>query len=403
MALAAALSAQAPAEEPGWTSDEVLQELAVEAHRACSPPDSRPPDIRYALVHHAEWLAGFQQRINTPCRPRPRLALRIARAAAATRGMQAGYAYRLLARMYENGTGVARSPRAARDHLLRAWLLTDPRSMERPFATIAEADAFLARPDTIAFLRGHAGGPNMAFVRIRLARALLASGAPESAGEALALLAEPAARDYPESFYLLQRHRVETGDETQRALAIAALRTSARYGGFNRSDGGEARDFLAAYAQRQLAAAGTASERQEAIAVLADAAFALDSPHRTAFFRAVTEANGGTPPAMLDGAAARAARRRLRLSISDDDFPAAAMRAEEEGAVLLRGLIDPDGWLIYTEPAVSGQPSILLAHVRNLYARRRLPPVDRSAAPGTPYVWVALPVFFFSLSDPADE
>jgi hypothetical protein len=297
----------------------------------------------------------------------------------------------LLARLYERGVGVRRNADAARRHLRIAWLLRSPGSMVAPFGGAAETDAYLALPDTIALLRRYLDVPDMPFVHMRLARALLARGGPNAAAEARALLARDGAVREQEGVFLLQRAIYETGDASERELALQRLRWSARWGD------PDSRDFVAAVALRRLTGDATPDERREAIALLADAAFPPDSPHRAAFLREVTAANGGVPPATLTGAAAAAARRRLRLPIVPEDYPAAAWRGEEEGAVVLRGLLDPDGWLIYNEPAVGGQPPTLVAHVRRLYAQR-LPPVDRRADRATPYVWVPLPVVMFTLS-----
>ncbi|HEY0014628.1 MAG TPA: hypothetical protein VGB79_17435 [Allosphingosinicella sp.] len=404
---AAPLSAQ-PAKEAavaagGWTSQAMLEALAAEAQRACSAPGASPPHLDYGLVSHARWLAGLEQRgTGAPCTPRPVLALRIARAAANSLHPRAADAYRLLAELHEGGLGTRRDPTAAREHRRRAWAIGDPAEQARPFASGAAADAWLSAPPTIAFLRRYAAAESMTAARVRLARALLVPRATLERGrEALALL--PATTDggglYWESQLLRHRIAIESGDETARALGTGALRALARYGG-----PGDVADYLAGMAQGTLSSPNAKeSRRREAIAWLADAAYAQGSPHRAALLRAVSAANGGFPPGTLTGEAARAARRRLQLSLTPDDYPAHAMRAEDEGHVLLRGLIDPDGWLIYTEPRIGGQPQDLLDHVRRLYAGRRLPPVDRSAAPGTPYVWVNLPVFQFRLQDEGAE
>jgi hypothetical protein len=393
--LAAMLAGPASAQDAGWTSNETLQQLALDAHRACSAPDADPPNVQYGLMGHAGWLAGLEERADTPCTPRPRLALRIARAVADSRGANAALGHRLLSQLYERGIGVPRSPEEAQRHGRIAWLLIYPGSLDRPFGSTAEMEDYLARPETIALLRRYADVPDMPFVRLRLGRALLARGGRNAANEARALLAGGDGVRFPEATFLLQRATYEWGTATEQALALGHLRSAARHA----HDGGESRDYVAAIALRMLAGSSSVEESREAIAMLADAAFAPDSPHRPAFLEAVAAANGGVPPATLTGEAAAAARRRLRLTISADDYPAGALRGEEEGAVVLRGLLDPDGWLIYNEPAVGGQPRSLVAYVRGLYARRRLPPVDRSGHAATPYVWVPLPVVLFSLSE----
>ena len=83
--------------------------------------------------------------------------------------------------------------------------------------------------------------------------------------------------------------------------------------------------------------------------------------------------------------------------MSDDDYPAAALRAEE-GRIVLRGLIDPRGRLIFTMPLVPGRPARLLNPVRAIYGRRQIAAVDLGALRTTPYMWVELPAVMFRIA-----
>ena len=354
-----ALAVPAGGESPASAPDDRPTLLMEEAFRAC-----RIGGVG-GLVLQAEALAGLRN--PSPCRPRPALALRIAQTLAGGSDPEAAHGYRLLSELHARGIAVPRDEAAAREHLRRAWMLRPSTAGIRPFADGRETETWLSRDESIAFLRRLASAPGMAPMRARLARALLLRNGSGDTAEADAIL----------------------GD----AIVLSLVRGAAR----RDVDADEARDDLAFFAQRRLAGDSPAAQRREAIAWLADAAFAPDSPHREAFYRAVEAANGGRAPATLGVDEAASIRARLRAAVRDIDYPPSAIRHQEQGNVSLRGLIDPGGRLIFTEPLGPGQPPRLVAELRRNLARRPPPPVEIAAPRATPYLWVELPTVAFRL------
>ncbi|HEX9932995.1 MAG TPA: hypothetical protein VGB08_09160 [Allosphingosinicella sp.] len=354
--LAAALAVPAQAQEGGWTSERALARVREEAWRACRA------FLFGDVARQGEALAG----LRPGCRPRPALALRIAQALAARPGHEAAEGYRLLAALQGRGIGIALDEAAAREHMRRAWMLRPSVAATQPFGNAGEANAWLARTDSIAFLRRHGEGSATPLLRARLARALLVRGSPADTAEALAILSD--------------------------AALILRLRDAAR----RDLDEEAPREDLAFFARRRLEAAATDEERREAIAWLADAAFAPDSPYRDGFFRAVAAANGGAPPATIPGEQP-AISEQLRAHFLAFDYPPSAIRSEEQGRVALRGLVDPGGRLIFTEPVSPGQPPRLVAGMRRQIAQRSLPRLELGAARSGAYVWIELPTLGFSL------
>ena len=160
----------------------------------------------------------------------------------------------------------------------------------------------------------------------------------------------------------------------------------------------EARTLLAEVARQQLADAPSEAQRWDAIASLAVAAYALDPAAVTELMDAVGQANGGRPPAMLTGPELSAIQDLLRAPISNEDYPASALRGGAQGRIALRGLIDPNGRLIFTEPLLPNQNPALLSAVRRIYAYRRTLQVDLGAARTSPYMWVELPGVVFVIA-----
>ena len=357
-ALAAMVAVDARAQDGGWTSDESLRRRDAEVRRACRAP------AFLGVEDLARMLAGSDG--GTPCRARPALALRFAQALAGRNGDEAADGYRLLADLHARGIGVARDEAAALELRRRAWMLKPPVSGERPFVNAAETEAWLAQEGSVAFLRRYSGSGHMPLLRARLARALFVRG---ETAEATSILEDPG--------------------------ILSRLRRAVVRGAFAQ----EPRDDLAFFAFRRLAEASTLEQRREAVAWLGDAAFEPDSPYRDAFWRQVTAANGGIAPETLSADAAAAIREGLRPTLRSDDYPPAALRAEEQGRIRLRGLVDPDGRLIFTEAAAPGQSPRLLDGARRIYAQRPPPPVARGALATTPYFWVELPPFLFLLPD----
>jgi hypothetical protein len=360
-----------------------LDQAGLDASSAC------PHASGYSVLSRGRMLAGL---VGQPACPlRPEIALEIARAAIAEEGTDAAEAWGLLGWLTERGIGVPRSEAEAREHHRRAWLLGYGPADRPPFAGAAEIEAYLARPQTIAFLRRHvprAGG----HARLRLARALLARGRPSDRDEARRLLAEQPLAPDGELRLLSARMDLAAPDPEQAARGLRELRSLARL-----PDGIEARSTLAAMARRRLGSRNSQAERLEAMRSLAIAALAANSLHRSEFMLAVVAANGGLPPPLLSGPEAESIRQRLRLPVTDEDYPAAAMRAEEVGRIAVRGLIDPAGRLIFTEPLAPGQPPILLAAVRRMYSSRTLPTVDLGRLRTAPYMWIELPGVVFTI------
>jgi hypothetical protein len=385
-AAAALLAAAAHAGQGGWTSDRALDRVASEARRACGGLAIATPGFL------AQSLAGLTE--SQACPHRPELAFRLAEAMAANR-WHAADGHQLLAELHRRGLGTPASAAAADEHLRRAWLLVAPGAMERPFPDPAEARQWLARGETIDFLRRHSAHDGQA-IRARLAQALLARGGPGDEAEARRILASPEVAGSSVARLLQARFDLAAPDEATRAAALREIRSAARSG----YDWGDAADLIAELAGQRLAAATSPGQRQEAIALLADAAFAPGSPHRDAFFIAVRNANGGAEPASVPSDEAAALRQALRAQLGSIDYPAAALRAEEQGRVSLRGLVDPAGRIIFTEPLSADQPPRLVAGTRRHFAQRQLPPVELGAARRGRYLWIELPALFFRL--PAD-
>lgn len=392
-AAAALLAVPAGAQERGWTSPEALAELAFEARDACSPPGAQAPET-YILVSHAEWLAGLQGR-PSPCPEGPALAVRIARAVAAARIPQSAGAHNLLARLHDRGIGVPADPAAARRHRQFEWLLTSARPAAAPFATVEEADRYLARPETIAFLAAHAGAPDMSHVRLRLARALIARGRRADRARIDSMLG--AADLQTDTLASLMRARSAfrfAAAAAERDRAAASLRSLSRVP----ETADEARALLLPLVRQQLRS-GRPDQRWQAIETLAAFAHLREPAALRDLQQAVRAANGGRSPPTLAGPAVEAIRQQLRAPMTGDDYPAAAIRAELQGRIALRGLIDPRGRLVYTEPLTHGQEPILLTATRNIYARRRLPLVDLGPLRTAPYMWIELPRVYYLLPE----
>jgi hypothetical protein len=371
--------------------DSELVALAAEAHGACASPGAAASENRYQLLTDARVLAGLDPRFQAVCAPRPGLALRIARALADRPSPDAAAAHKVLAEFAERGIGAAPNAQLAQEHLRRAWAIGDRNVVPAaPFASSAERDFYLARPDTIAFIRLYSGVRDMPFARLRLAQALLARDGPANAEVALNLIVENALTKDPDADLVRARIWLAGSDPAARRRGLTSLRTLARHP----ADGGEARALLTSLARRALGGE-RAEDRFEAMLSLSAAAMGGGERERESFLLAVAAANGGMPPGSLTGAAAEPFARTLTHILSDDDYPAAALRSEEQGVVSLRGLVDPRGQLIYTEGTAVDQNPRLVAAVRRIYARRAIAPMGLGAARITPYMWVELaPVTF---------
>lgn len=284
----------------------------------------------------------------------------------------------------------------------REWLFAFP-SDPRPFTDAAELEAWLARDETIRLIRSAVRKPNTARLAARLARALLARGGRGDRDEAIALLNRTDVRLDPEGRFVRARLDLESPDQGLRAAALAEIRNLVLTEG---DAAGDAGGLLGSIAARRLERAASPEERREAIALLGLAALNDAPAPREAFFRAVLAENGGVPPPWLGTAEGPERdprilelRRRLSAPMTADDYPPGAIRAGETGTVALRGLIDPAGRLIFTEPLAAGQPPRLERALRRLYARRALAPVELGDLRAARYVWIRLPAVNFRLPD----
>ena len=190
-----AVFASVAASQDRPANDAELDALAREAVAACPVPGS--PPVGFSLIFHAEWLAGLQRRIHVVCPRHPSLALRIARRTAATPSRWTPLAHKLLAELYERGIGVRPDPAMAFDYRRRTWLLGPPPGFTNPFAGGADREAYLARPETIAFLRRYES-PDLPLVRVNLVHALLLRNAAGDRAEAARILEYPSVGDSDE-------------------------------------------------------------------------------------------------------------------------------------------------------------------------------------------------------------
>jgi hypothetical protein len=389
-------AAQAPAPPPPRPGDAMVRLLLGQARRACPalPAVAGVGEVpRVRLVDYARELAGLPPPTGRTCPRTPLLAVRIARAVAPLGGWESVAAQSLLADLYEAGIGVRADPARALEHRRLYWLLSPNGNPPSPFASTAERDLYLARPETIALLRPYAAQQSQVqqLARLRLAEALYAQS-PTNRAEALALLSAPV---HGGGTLLRARIQFDGEDANARTIAVRTLSWLALY----RDE--EARDLLSMHARRQLAANPTPAQREEAIRMLAGAAGRLDWAQVQELMAAVREANGGRPPATVSDETARTLRRWLAPPMSENDYPAYAMRSDEEGVVRLRALIGPSGRILFTEPIIAGpqQPWILVVEVRRMYLTRMTQPIDLGPDRPTPYMWVALPHIRFRMED----
>lgn len=388
------IAAAAGAQPNPRVPDPALQGLAAEVQAAC-PAAYPPPWNTLVLLHHARRVAGLHGDLGQPCTPNPAFALRIVEAAADSPAYDSSYAFPMLAEFHERGIGTDPDPARARLYRLRGWLISLPTGLEPPFADEAGLDAYVARPETIAFLQRYAASPDLPFARLRLARALFLRGRPADRERAIRLLDDPALTQNDEAIFIRARDVLASGTGgTERSRVVPGLRSLVR-----RSHR-EGRILLEAFARAQLAQARLPEQRWDAIEWLGEAALHGDSELRTALLRHATAANGGRPPPLLPGPAAERFAPLRSVSISDEDYPVAALRYQESGIVRLLGLVDPRGRLVYTEPVGPDRNPRLLAAARRLHASRRRPAADLGDARLAPYMWIELAPMIFTIESP---
>jgi hypothetical protein len=370
-----------------------LQGLAAEVHAACPTPYP-PPWNTLQLLQHARRVAGLSDYPGRPCTPNPALALRIVEAAADFPAYDSTYAFPMLVEFHERGIGTEADPARALLYRLRGWLITLPSGVP-PFADEAELDAYVSRPETIAFLRRYAASPELPFAKLRLARALFLRGRRADRERAMRLLDDPALTQNSEAIFIRARDVLASGGgATERSRVVSGLRQLVRW---NHREG---RILLEAFARAQLAQARLPEQRWDAIEWLGEVALHGDPEHRAALLRHAAAANGGRPPPRLAGPPDERFAPLSAASVSDDDFPVAALRAQESGVVRLVGLVDPRGRLIYTEPAGPDQNPRLLVAARRLHASRRRAEADLGDARLAPYMWIELAPMIFTYEGP---
>lgn len=383
MPVLALASAALASPEPTPEQSKLLAGLQA---RCRLPAQGLSPDLD--VLEYAELLAG-------PRSPRPHcrsrdaeFALRLVRMIAETPSPASNGAYALLADWYEQGRGVKKDAPLARAYRRRAWLLGWVAAA--PFDSPQEARSYLVAPETIGFLRGRIARGAPGIERVRLAEALLARRAAGDLADARTLLKSPGPGFDSKARRMLAEAALEPGaSPAEVAEAAARLRPAASLP----ADGPPARALLLRLARLQLAKAGTADDRWDAILSLAAAAYAGETEAVLAFREALKAANGGLEPATVDAVAPPP-------RIHGDDYPPSAIRRGAAGAVVrLRALVDPRGIVVFTESIEPGQPADFVGAVRGVYARRPVPPVQLAAPRPTPYVWVAVKPVSFRLSE----
>jgi hypothetical protein len=376
--LFAAAAPAAPAPSPERT------QLLAELGAACNVRKGELTDIE--LVDYAGMLVAVLKPVRTCRQQDGRLALRLALTVAEAPSSASGGAYGLLAAFYQGAPGIKADARLARFYRRRAWLLGS-RILNR-FDSPEEARAYLADPETVAFLRGRIARGAPAKERVWLAEALLTRRAAGDVAEAQAMLRTPEAGTQAAARLMLAELALEPGaspadfaDATMRLRPVAPSLAA----------GAKARALIFHLARLQLASAKAPEEKWDAIQSLAAAAYAGEAEPLRAFREALRAANGGVEPASV---AVTAPPPR----ILGDDYPPSAMRKNLSGVVRLRALVDPRGRIVFTESADPDQPALLVDTVRRTYASRNVPPLTIEAPP-TPYVWVAVPPIAFKIAE----
>jgi hypothetical protein len=292
-----------------------------------------------------------------------------------------------LSELYGERTADARA-RARRDDIRRLlWLRGqyEP-AADDPLLTRAERDRLLSDPDNVAFLRAWVAQlPSDPDPRRRLAAALLLAGSPSyDPVEAAAVLPDGA----PEHLRLLLLQAL-LAEEGTFGLAVEQL----------------PRLYL-----QPAALAGEDVLLVEAIVARAVQLFDRGGePHWTAGARvlaALAEADLWQARSALQSAIDRAGcctgfaelpseTRARQLTVSDDDYPAAADRARVAGTVRLMAIFGPDGRLLWVDPG-PGEPSVLRRAAVGLWRRRVLRDVVLEGHRGQ-YVRVRGPTVEFRL------
>jgi len=319
--------------------------------------------------------------------PRAALALLEAYAGDPLRRDAGSLALWRLFELYGEGTTDARA-RARRDDIRRLlWLRGqyEP-AADDPLLTPAERDRLLSDPENVAFLRSWVALlPSDPDPRRRLAAALLLAGSPNYDPLAAASVLPDGA------------------PERLRLRLLQAL--LAQEGTF-----GVALEQLPRLHIQPYALAGEDVLLVEAIVARAAHLFRQGGePHWTTGARvlaALAEADlwqaRSALQSAIDGAGCCVGmgdlppENRLRsLSVSDDDYPAAADRARVGGTVRLAAIFGPDGRLLWVD-AGPGEPSVLRRAAVGLWRRRVLRNVELQGHRGQ-YVRVRGPTVEFRL------
>jgi len=326
--------------------------------------------------------AGFRD-----CRRDPALAIRAARALAEAPSAASAAAMRFLGDAAAGGRGMPRDQAAAEAWYLRAYALDD-RPFIPPSVPQARRNAYLASDEAIAMLRDRLRRGSPACEQLRLAVALILRHSPGDLDEAATL----AVRDETieaQRLRLQIAHRLLAGTPSAaRDAAAGALLTGALSAlQFDPASRAEALSL----GKKRLQTAQTTAERAAAIALLGAAAVAAAPDAVAALTAALRRENGGRDPAEVEATPA------MKIAIGPEDYPPAALRAETQGIVRLRALIDPAGRIVALVPATPDQPPLLVETVRRLFARRAPTAVELPGPRLTPWLWMKLPSVGFSI------
>jgi hypothetical protein len=383
--LVAAL-ALAAARQPGVHP--MLAGIAAEVRQACK--DAEPIESDWALWSATSFLAAPPGAPAGPCRRDPALALKAARAIADAPSEASDSAMEFLGRAAAEGIGGRRDPAAAEAWYLRSWVLghSGPWLQAIP---VARRQAFLGSEAAIAMLRDRLRRGAPLPEKISLAQALIARRRRGDLDEAAALLEQFAPYAFDSAQVRVALARAILAGPASPQLVAEAERQLLRDVTSGPADV-DRRGLLLAFGRRRLAAAATPEARAQAIGLVAAAATASEVQPMEALSDALRRENGGRAAATIDPIPG------IRIPLTSEDYPPVALRAEEQGVVRLKALIDPSGRIVAIVPDALDQPPALVEGLRRIYLRRGPRTVEVPAPRPTPYLWMRLPPATFRIA-----
>ncbi|MBV9929840.1 MAG: hypothetical protein JO013_02720 [Alphaproteobacteria bacterium] len=377
--LFAALLAAPPPPDPA------LVPIIREVGKVCAAgaPIRTEADLAFALI----LLSPPEGGRTVGCRADRALALRAARALAEAPSGSSAAAMRFLGEASAEGRGMPRDAAASESWYLRAYALDGVTFIPAAIPQ-ARRDAYLASDEAIAMLRDRLRRGSPAGEQLRLAAALILRHAPGDIDEA-ATLAGGDETIEAQRLRLQIAHKLLAGTPSPaREAAAAALLVRApsalQFDAASRAE-------TLSLGTKRLQAAPTPGERAAAIALLGAAAVGGQPDAVGALTAALRRENGGRDPAEVEAVPA------MKVDIGPEDYPPAALRAETQGVVRLRALINPAGRVVALVPATADQPPLLVEAVRRLVARRTPAAVDLPGPRPTPWLWMKLPSVGFSI------